>query len=159
MSNLSFSGGVFRMDLNITNNSTSAYVPLVELNVVGITSASGTVSVKNADNGGNGRSPSTAALFGYSNLLGADQEFTPGEITGSRTLQFNDPAAELFNIDVVVTAFQRGAGGGGGEAGAAGAPAGGGTGAGGSGTGPLSLTKRMRITVNPLTKVVSAKLL
>jgi hypothetical protein len=158
MSNLSFSGGVFRMDLNITNNSTSAYVPLVELKIVGITSASGTVSVKNADNGGNGRSLSNAALFGYSNLLGTDQVFTAAEVTGSRTLQFNDPAAELFNIDVVVTAFQRGAGGGG-EAGAAGAPAGSGAGAGGSGTGPLSLTKVMRITVNPLTKVVSAKLL
>ena len=159
ISNVSFSGGVFKMDLNITNNSTSAYVPLVELNIVGITSASGTVSVKNADNGGNGRSLSNAALFGYSNLLGADQEFTAAEITGNRTMQFNDPAAELFNIDVVVTAFQRGAGGGGGEAGAAGVPAGGGAGAGSSGTGPLSLTKVMRITINPLTKAVSAKLL
>ncbi len=158
MSNVSFSGGVFRMDLNITNNSTSAYVPLVELNIVGITSASGTVSVKNADNGGNGKSVSNAALFGYSNLLGADQEFTAAEITGSRTLQFNDPAAELFSMDVVVTAFQRGAGGGG--AGAAGAPpAGSGGGTGSSGAGPLTLTKVMRITVNPLTKAVSAKLL
>jgi subtilisin family serine protease len=159
MSNVSFTGGVFRMDLNITNNSTSSYVPLVELNIVGITSASGTVSVKNADNGGNGKSLSNAALFGYSNLLGADQEFTAAEITGNRTLQFNDQAAELFSLDVVVTAFQRGAGGGGEGAGAAGAPAGGGAAAGSSGTNPLSLTKVMRITVNPLTKAVSAKLL
>jgi hypothetical protein len=159
MSNVSLSGGVFRMDLNVTNHSTSTYVPLVELNIVGITSGSGTVTVRNADNGGNGRSLSNAALFGYSNQLGADQEFTAAETTGNRSLQFNNPAAELFSIDVVVTAFQRGASGGGGEAGAAGAPAGGGAGAGGSGTGPLSLTKVMRITVNPLTKTVSAKLL
>jgi minor extracellular serine protease Vpr len=52
MSNVNFAGGVFSLDLNMTNNSTNSYVPLVELNVIKITSGSGTVSVKNADNGG-----------------------------------------------------------------------------------------------------------
>lgn len=159
MSNVSFTGGVFKMDLNIRNNSASTYVPLVELKIVGITSASGTVTVKNADNGGNGKSPSSAALFGYSNLLGADEEFTASKISGSRALEFNDSAAEMFSFDVVVTAFERGAGGG--DGGGAAAPEGGGEGAGSgsSGTGLQSLTKVMRITVNPLTKSVTAKLL
>lgn len=159
ISNVSFTGGVFNLDLNIKNNSTQTYVPQVELSVVRITSTSGTVSVKNADNSGNGKSASSAALFGYSNLLGADQEFSAGEITGNRTLQFNDPAAELFSFDVSVTAFERGVGtsassatGGGGSSGAGGSQT-------GSGTSLQSLTKVMRITVNPLTKSVSAKLL
>lgn len=158
MSNVSLTGGVFRMSLTLQNNSTSSYVPLVEMNIVRISSASGTVSVKNADNGGNGKSASTAALFGYSNLLGTDQEFAAAEITGSRALEFNDSAAEMFSFDVVVTAFERGAtdSGGGGAA----APAGGGAGAGGSsGTSLQLLTKVMRITVSPLTGSVTAKLL
>ena len=95
MSNVSFVGGVFKLDLNVKNNSTSAYVPLVELNVVKITSGSGTVSVKNADNAGNGKTATSPALFGYSNLLGADQQFAPAEITGIRTLEFNDLCGDV----------------------------------------------------------------
>jgi subtilisin family serine protease len=160
MSNVSFAGGVFKLDLNIKNNSTDSYVPLVELQVVRVTSTSGTVSVKNADNSGDGKSAQTAALFGYSNLLGADQQYAPAETTGVRTLQFNDSTAEMFSFDVVVTAFQNGSGGA--DAGAgAGAPAGG---SGGSGSSDplaslLGANGVMRITVNPLTKTVSAKLI
>jgi minor extracellular serine protease Vpr len=160
MSNVSFIGGVFKLDLNLRNNSTSSYVPLVELNVVRVTSTSGTVSVKNADNGGNGRSTETAALFGYSNLLGTDQVFAPAETTGNRTLEFNDSAAEMFSFDVVVTAYQQGVGGasGGGDGGE-GASAAGGAESSASGGSLLPLTKVMRITVNPLTKSVIAQLL
>lgn len=159
MSNVSFVGGVFNLDLNIKNNSTNIYVPLVELNVVKVTSTSGTVSVKNADNAGDGKSATTAALFSYSNLLGSDQQFSPAETSGNRTLQFNDSSAEMFSFDVLVTAYQSGASGAGGST----APSGGGTStsgtSSGSGTSLQSLTKVMRITVNPLTKSVSAKLL
>jgi subtilisin family serine protease len=162
MSGVSFTGGVFKLDLNIKNNSTNTYVPLVELNVVRVTSTSGAVSVKNADNGGNGRSAQTAALYSYSNLLGADQQFAPAEVTGNRSLEFNDSSAEMFSFDVTVTAYERGSGGasaaggdGSGAAGAAGASSAGGT----SGTSLQSLPKVMRITVNPLTKSVVAKLL
>ncbi|HKP38835.1 MAG TPA: S8 family serine peptidase [Pyrinomonadaceae bacterium] len=157
ISNVSLTGGVFKLDLAMTSNSTSAYVPVVDLNVIKITSGTGTVSVKNADNAGDGKSATTAALFGYSNQLGSDQVFSPSEVTGVRTLQFNDSASEMFSFDVKVTAYLAGSGGGGGSA----APAGAGAGSGSSGSGSslLPLTKIMRITVNPLTKVVSAKLL
>jgi subtilisin family serine protease len=159
MSNVTFAGGVFKLDLNVKNNSTSTYVPLVELSVVRVTSTSGTVSVKNADNNGDGKSAQTAALFGYSNLLGADQQFAPAETTGNRSLEFNDSAAEMFSFDVVVTAYERGSGGasasGGGESGAGSA----GGSSSGSGASLQSLTKVMRITVNPLTRSVVAKLL
>jgi hypothetical protein len=159
MSNVSFTGGVFKMDLNIKNNSTNAYVPLVELKVISISSASGTVTVKNADNGGNGKSVSTAALFGYSNLLGSDQEFSAAEITGNRSLEFNDSAAEMFSFDVNVTAFERGAGGDVGGGAAMLENEGADAGSGGSGSDLLPLTRKLRITVNPLTKSVTAKLL
>jgi hypothetical protein len=156
ISNVSFTGGVFKLDLNMKNNTTNTYVPFVDLNVVRINSASGTVRVTNADNGGDGRSTSGAALFAYSNLLGADQVFSPAEITGSRSLEFNDSAAELFTFDVVVTAYKRTGGGSG--------PTAGGTASAGAGPGetpdsssPLGLL--MRISVNPLTRVVSVSLL
>lgn len=157
MSNVSFVNGVFSLDLNMKNNSTNTYVPLVELNVVNISSTSGTVSVKNAENGGSGQSAATPALFSYTNLIGSDQQFTPAEITGNRTLQFNDSAAEMFSFDVQVTAFQGGA---------PGAPAGSSTStssgtntSSSSGTSPQTLPGILRITVNPLTKAVTANLL
>jgi subtilisin family serine protease len=161
ISNVSFAAGVFSLDLNIRNNSTSAYVPQVELSVVKITSGTGTVSVKNADNQGDGRSTATGALFGYSSMLGADELFSAGEFSGNRSLQFNDGASELFNFDVNVTAYQRTSAA---VGGGSGAPAGAGSGSGGSGPGSgpgpvLPLTRVMRITVNPLTRVVSARLL
>jgi hypothetical protein len=158
ISNVSLIGGVFKMDIDLTNNSTSTYVPLVEFNIVRITSTSGTVSVINAENNGSGTSATNAALFSYSNLLGADQVFAPAEKTGKRTIQFRDNASEMFSFDAVVTAYQNGSGG---------AAAGGGTQqasapAAGSSTNLLGLPgipKVMRFTVNPLTKAVTAKLL
>jgi Subtilase family/PA domain len=159
ISNVSFAGGVFKLDLGFKNISASNYVPVVDLNVIGISSTSGTVSVKNADNGGNGKSAQTAALFGYSNLLGSDQVLSAGETTGNRTLEFNDPSAEMFNFDVRVTAFENGAGGAGAPAGAAQQSSSGTN----TGSGPTAslprLTGVLRITANPLTRTVTAKLI
>jgi subtilisin family serine protease len=158
VSNVSLTGGVFKLDLDLTNRSTSTYVPLVEMNIVRINSASGTVSVSNADNGGSGMTTQSAALFGYSNLLGADQAFTPGEKTGIRTIQFRDNASEMFSFDAVITAYQQG-----GTTASAATTGTGGTSASGTSssgtTGLLSVTKVLRFTVNPLTKSVTVKLL
>ena len=159
ISNVSLVGGVFKMDIDLTNNSSSTYVPLVEFNVVRVTSTSGTVQVINSENGGNGTSAATAALFSYSTLLGADQVFAPAEKTGKRTLQFRDNASEMFSFDAVVTAYQNGSGGaaaGGGDA--AGAPESGSSGSSNT-LGLPTIPKVMRFTVNPLTKAVTAKLL
>ncbi|HKQ99601.1 MAG TPA: S8 family serine peptidase, partial [Pyrinomonadaceae bacterium] len=114
ISNVSLGGGVFKLDLDLTNNSTSAYVPLVEVNIVRIASTSGAVRINNSENGGDGRSANSAALFSYSNLLGADQIFSPAEKTGKRTIQFRDDAGEMFSFDAVVTAYQNGGTSGGG---------------------------------------------
>ncbi len=160
VSNVSLSGGVFSLDLNITNQSSSNYVPYVKMNVIGITSTSGTVRVTNSENGGSGISPSNPALFDYTNQLGSDQVFSAAETTGALTLRFADSASELFQFDVDVTAFLANSTGGGGNA----APATGG----GSGTQTsastlpginlLSVKRVMRVTVNPLTRSVTSQL-
>jgi hypothetical protein len=161
ISNVSMTGGVFSLDLAMTNQSASTYVPFVNLNVIGITSTSNTVRVTNADNGGSGVSPSNAALFDYSNLLGADQKFIPAQTTGTRTLKFADGASEMFQFDVDVTAFLANSSGGGGSA----APSGGGspsspsspTGLSVPGINLQSVKGVMRFTVNPLTGGVAAQ--
>jgi subtilisin family serine protease len=158
ISNVSLVNGVFKLDVDLTNNATSTYVPLIEFNIVRVTSTSGTVQVINSENGGNGTSAATAALFSYSNLLGADQAFTPAEKSGKRTLQFRDNTSEMFSFDAVVTAYQNGssAATAGGDASA---PAAGGSSSSSNTLGLPSIPKVMRFTVNPLTKAVTAKLL
>lgn len=160
ISNVSLSGGVFQLDLAITNNSSQSYVPFVDVNVIGITSGTGTVKVVNADNGKSGTSLTNAALFGYSQKLGTDQIFSPAEVAGSRTLRFQDSASELFNFDAVVTAYLS-TGGGSGTSGGSTEPLSGGQSAAGSGdaAGVLSkVTAVLRFTANPLTKTVTAQL-
>jgi len=157
ISNVSLSGGVFQLNLALTNNSAQTYLPLVDLNVIGITSTSGTVKVINGDSGGDGRSPATAALFGYTSQLGSDQLFSPSEVSGTRNLRFQDNASEMFNFDAVVTAY---------------------LGSGGSSSSPSSASQQqssapnnsgpslplnqlkavMRFTANPLTKTVTVQL-
>jgi minor extracellular serine protease Vpr len=153
ISAVSFTNGVFQLNLDLTNTSSSNYYPLVELKIVKITSTSGTVNVTNADNGGSGTSSGAAALFGYSNLLGSDDIFSAGEKTSARTIQFRDQAAELFSFDALVTAYQRKGTTASTNTGGA---SGGSTSSESSGT---DLTNLVRITVNPLTKIVTVQLL
>lgn len=107
ISNVSFDAGVFQMDLSMTNDGNEDYVPLVEFNIVKIQSSSGAVEAINADNGGSGTSKQDAALYDYSYQLGSDDRFSVAETSGTRTLRFSDPAAELFTFKAVVTAYQQ----------------------------------------------------
>jgi subtilisin family serine protease len=159
VSNVSLANGVFQLDLNMTNQSGNTYLPLVSLGVVGIHSTSGTVQVSNEDSGGNGTSAANAALFDYSHQLGSDEQFSPGETTGSRTLKFQDNASEMFTFDTVVTAYQGTAGSSGsGSSTTASQEQQGSSGTSVAGL-PLSQFKAvMRFTVNPLTKSVTAQL-
>ena len=162
ISNVSLTGGVFQLDLAMASNSTQAYIPLVDLNVVGVNSASGTVKVINADNGKDGKSVANAALFSYSQKLGADQVFAPAEISGTRTFRFQDTTAEMFTFDVIVTAhLANGSGGAGpGTQGAPPPPAGSGSGSGLAGQLPLTtINARLRFTANPLTRQVTGTLI
>jgi hypothetical protein len=153
MSNVTFASGVFQLDLNLTNATANTYLPYVLLRVVGVSSASGTVRVSNADNGGAGMMISHA-IFDYSTSLGSDQTFAGGETTAARTLRFADARGELFTYDIQVTAYQRASGAGGGAA--AGGTSGGA--AGGTSQSGLAPTSLIRVAANPLTKSVSVKL-
>jgi hypothetical protein len=146
----------------MTNNTLSTnYVPLVRLNVINVSSTSGTVRAANADNGGSGLGGNSPALFDYSNAVGADQIFSAAETTSARTLRFTDNASELFQFDVNATGFLSNSNGGGSSQSS---QSGGGSGA-GSNQGLLSVpginlltAKKIHFTVNPLTKAVSAQL-
>jgi hypothetical protein len=158
VSNVSLTGGVFQLDVTMTSNSSQTYVPFVELNVIGVSSGTGTVKVINADNGKDGKSQANAALFSYSDKLGSDQKFTPAEVSGTRTFRFQDTASEMFTFDAVVTAYL--STGGGGEGGGAAAASGGTGTTGGDPNGLLTkFTGVMRFTANPLTKTVTAQLI
>ncbi|MDX1570492.1 MAG: hypothetical protein R3200_08405, partial [Xanthomonadales bacterium] len=153
ISNVSFAGGVFEFDLDLTNtHPNNDYLPLVEFKIVKIASSSGTVEVINADNGGDGTHPQNAALFDYSDQLGSDSVFSVGETTGTRHLQFADPAAELFTFKARVTAYT-------GDAAATnGEPAAAGSESGSAGDDPDTLTQLLEFTVNPLTGSVIVEL-
>lgn len=154
ISNVSFTGGNFEFDLAITNQSTDTYLPPMTFQIYKIQSASGTVAVANADNGGSGQNGASKAELDYSNLLGADGAFSPAETSGTRHLVFSDPAAELFTFKAKVWAHE-------GAAGAASAGAGGGEPAGGAASEPEEGSGTLWIlegTANPLTGTVIVNL-
>jgi subtilisin family serine protease len=159
---LTLSGGVWQFDQVLRNNSTttSVFAPL-KFTITAISSNSGTVRVKNADDGGNG--VTTPANFDYTPQVGTDQQLSPGESTASRRLQFNDPASEMFTVTVMVKGYFPDAAGGTSTGGTSSGTSGGTSGGSSSGStsSGLSLptTKVMQITVNPLTKSVTTKLL
>jgi hypothetical protein len=158
ISNVSLSGGVFQLDLTIANNSAQNYVPLVDLNIVGITSGSNTVKVINADNSQDGKSVANAALFGYSQKIGSDEIFSASEVTAPRTVQFQDSASEMFTFDAVVTAYVS-TGGGSSSSSSSSSSQQSSSGSSGSGLLPLTQLKAvLRFTANPLTKTVTAQL-
>lgn len=101
IANVSLSGGTFEFDQTLKNISTdrTIFAPL-KLSIVSIRSQSGTVRASNADNNGDG--VTTPAVYDYSNTVGADRAFAPGETTGARHLKFADPASELFEFTAVI---------------------------------------------------------
>lgn len=103
ISNVSFAGGVFQFDQTLKNNGvqaadTTAY-GAINFKVVRISEPS--VTVANADNGGNGKD--TPGVFQYNQTLAA------GQTSAAKRLKFNDPEAKLFTFDALVTARVRGA--------------------------------------------------
>jgi subtilisin family serine protease len=153
VSDVSFAAGVFQLDLALTNTAEETWLPTVVLEVRHIRSASGTVVVANADDGGTGIGHDPAT-FDYSHRLGADDLFGAGEVTGTRTLRFADPAAELFTFVVRLT----------GHMGRLPVPAGGepaGEEAGGEeepALGAEEIEALLELTANPLTRQVVVRL-
>ncbi|HXG66285.1 MAG TPA: M36 family metallopeptidase, partial [Blastocatellia bacterium] len=101
ISNVSFAGGKFEFDQVIKNlggvgvGDGTMYTP-IEFKITSISSP--TVSVANADNGGSGRSKSDPAIFFYRPVLAVGQTSDP------RRLVFNNPNAQLFTFNALITA-------------------------------------------------------
>ncbi|MEQ1764691.1 MAG: M36 family metallopeptidase [Pyrinomonadaceae bacterium] len=93
ISNISFSNGVMAFDNKLTNargafsTDKTMYKPL-EFQIVSISNPS--VTVKNADQGGN--------TFIY------DQTLSLGQTSTAKRLEFNDPLAQLFSFDARIYA-------------------------------------------------------
>lgn len=104
VSNVSFVGGTFEFDQTLRNTSSgSTILPPLRFTITAIQSGTGTVRCTNADNGGNG--VESSALFDYSNTVGSDRQFTPGETSSARHLKFSDLAGELFQFTAVVRGY------------------------------------------------------
>lgn len=101
ISNVSLANGSFEFDQTLKNTSTDRTIlPPLKLTITAIQSASGTVRVTNADNGGNGMG--TPATFDYSSTVGADRALTPGETSGARHFSFSNQSGELFQFTATV---------------------------------------------------------
>jgi hypothetical protein len=104
VSNVTFSNGKFEFDQTLKNNGITgaadqtAYSPL-DFQVVSISNP--TVSAANADNGGDGKSRPASFIF--------NQTLMSGQTSTARHFVFNDPNAQLFTFDALVTARVRGA--------------------------------------------------
>ena len=100
VSNVSLASGVFEFDQTLKNASSGVIQPPLRFSITAIQSASGTVRVSNADNGGSG--VERAALFDYSNAVGADRQLSANETSGALRLKFTNPASELFQFTAIV---------------------------------------------------------
>ncbi len=100
VSNVSLANGVFEFDQTLKNVSSGAIQPPLRFSITAIQSSSGAVRVSNADNGGSG--VESAALFDYSNALGADRSLSADETSGALRLKFTNPSAELFQFTAIV---------------------------------------------------------
>jgi hypothetical protein len=101
VSNVTFSNGVFAFDQTLKNNGVQSpdgtIYPAISFQIVRISNP--TVTVKNADNNGDGKN--SPAVFIY------NQPLTSGSTSAARHLEFNDPAAQLFTFDAIVRARVR----------------------------------------------------
>src|SRR2546421_13087725 len=132
--------------MTIKNTSTATLYAPLRIEVASITSASGRVTVANADNGRTG----AGAMWDYSTLLGADNALTANETSGLRNLKFNNPNREAFTVTFNVIGNLARPSGGGGSSGSA-----------SSGTDPTSTATNLVYSVvyNPLLNTVTSKLI
>lgn len=100
---VTYANGIFEFDQTLKNTGAggvdqTTYAP-VNFKVVNISSPS--VTVNNADNGGDGRN--TPGVFNY------NQSLPLNAVSTAKRLKFNAPGSPLFTFDALVTARVRGA--------------------------------------------------
>lgn len=153
-------GGVSQYDLTIKNTSSETIYAPMRLEVASISSASGRVTVANADNGQTG----AGASWDYSTKIGGDNALTANETSLARTLKFNNPSNEAFTVTFKVTGYLDPNAAAAAAAAGSDSSGGGGSGGGGSsssGTSPASNITPMvySLTYNPLLNTITSQLL
>lgn len=94
ISNVGSVSGVTSFNLAIKNTSTQTiFVPL-RAEVAQLSSPSGRVAVKNADNAQTG----LGALWEYGSYVGGDNMLSASELSGARALKFSNPNNEAFTV-------------------------------------------------------------
>lgn len=103
ISNVSFANGIFEFDQTIKNTGVTSPDQTIYsgINFQILRISNPTVTVRNADNNGDGKN--SPAIFVYNQSLPA------GATSAARHLQFNNPAGQLFTFDAVVRGRLRGA--------------------------------------------------
>lgn len=157
VTNPSSGGGVSSYSLAMKNTSTETIVTPLRVEVAQITSSSGKVTVANADNAQTG----PGANWSFGNLVGGDNVLSSNELSGPRTLKFNNPNNEAFTVKFNViesvpnngwtSGFAYTPSGSGGSAG--------GTSTGGSGSMSTSTTALYSLTYNPLLNTITSQLI
>jgi hypothetical protein len=145
--------GVSQYDMTIKNTSTATIYAPLRIEVASIASASGRVTVANADNGQSG----AGASWDYSTRLGTDNALTANETSIARTLRFNNPNNEAFTVTFnVIGNVDRSS-----AAGSSSSSSGGSSGGGGSGSsGTTGVRSTLySLTYNPLLNAITSKLI
>lgn len=157
-----FAGGTTDLTTTLKNQSGTTFYPTTRMEIVSVESRDNSVRVANADNNADG--VAGAAIFDYSQLVGAD--FLPNEETATRDIKFSNPNTILFTFTARVMASvpAGGAAAGATSNGSTGGTTTGGTTTGSTSGGTSSLGSKLlgvggarllKFTVNPLTKSVS----
>jgi len=114
--------------------------------------------VKNADNSQTGM----GALWDYGSFVGTDNILSAGELSGARTLKFNNPNNETFTVTFNVIGNLANPGNG--SSSSSSSPSGGGGSGGSSGTSTVTSTTNtitrmvFQVTYNPLLNTLTVKL-
>jgi hypothetical protein len=141
-SNPASGGGVSSFNLAIKNISTQTiFVPL-RAEVAQLSSTSGKVTVRNADNSQSG----VGALWDYSSYVGSDNTLSAAEISLARTLKFNNSNNEAFTVTFNVIGSLANTSGGSSSSGS--------SSSGGGGSGGSSSTSSVTSTTTAVTKMV-----
>lgn len=139
--------GVSSYDVSMKNISSVSILAPMRVVVASITSASGTVTVANADNGQSG----VGAVWDYSTKLGADNTLTANETSAVRNLRFNNPRNEAFTVTFnIIGNLPRPASGGSSSSGSSSGGGSGGTSGSDSNTTTSVTNLVFQITYNPL---------
>ncbi len=149
--------GVSQYDMTMKNTSTATIYAPLRIEVASISSASGRVTVANADNGKSG----VGASWDYSTKLGADNALTVNELSAPRTLKFNNPGNEAFTVTYnIIGNIDRAEAGGSSAGNSSGGAGSSGGGSSTSGTSPTTITSILySLSYNPLLNTITTKLI